>query len=100
MPTYEYECQSCGGHTEKFQKMSDAPLLVCPHCKESQLTQQLSAPAFQLKGTGWYVTDFKDKKTEPSTLSPSSTDSKPAVTDTKNTLPETKTTNSTTEASK
>jgi putative FmdB family regulatory protein len=64
MPTYEYECQSCGQQTEKFQKINDEPLLICPHCKEPKLTQQVSAPAFQLKGTGWYVTDFRDKKSD------------------------------------
>jgi putative FmdB family regulatory protein len=64
MPTYEYQCTACQKHVEKFQKMSDEPLLDCPHCHEPQLTRQISAPAFQLKGTGWYVTDFKDNKGE------------------------------------
>lgn len=61
MPTYEYQCAACGEHTEKFQKISDDPLLICPHCHQANLERQLSASGFQLKGTGWYVTDFRDK---------------------------------------
>ena len=62
MPTYEYLCTECNQHVEKFQKINDEPLLVCPHCNKPKLIQQISAPAFQLKGTGWYETDFKNKK--------------------------------------
>jgi putative FmdB family regulatory protein len=95
MPTYEYQCQSCGQPTEKFQKMSDEPLLVCPHCKEPQLIQQMSAPAFQLKGTGWYVTDFKDQKNNVP-----ATETKKSVTETTPSITETQSTNTTAEASK
>ncbi len=62
MPIYEYECQSCGHQLEKLQKMSDAPLTQCPVCKKSALSRLISAAGFQLKGSGWYETDFKSKK--------------------------------------
>ena len=97
MPTYEYQCQSCGQQTEKFQKINDEPLLICPHCKESKLTQQISAPAFQLKGTGWYVTDFRDKKTDANRVS-ANTDK--AVPETTTTAPEKVDTSTNVEVSK
>ncbi|MBV8802371.1 MAG: zinc ribbon domain-containing protein [Gammaproteobacteria bacterium] len=61
MPIYEYSCSACGHHLEAFQKMSDAPLQVCPECHKPTLTKLISAAGFQLKGTGWYATDFKNK---------------------------------------
>lgn len=61
MPIYEYECANCGHTLEVIQKISDEPLTECPSCHEHQLRKLVSAAAFQLKGTGWYVTDFKDK---------------------------------------
>jgi putative FmdB family regulatory protein len=61
MPIYEYECGGCGHHLESFQKMSDAPLTDCPKCHKSTLQKQISAAGFQLKGTGWYATDFRNK---------------------------------------
>ena len=60
MPIYAYRCGSCGFQKDVLQKLSDAPLTVCPSCGEPAFSKQLSAPAFQLKGTGWYVTDFRD----------------------------------------
>lgn len=60
MPIYEYQCQSCGERTEAIQSYDDPPLAVCPHCG-GPLTKLMSAPAFQFKGTGWYVTDYADK---------------------------------------
>jgi len=62
MPIYEYVCRSCGAELEKIQRFSDAPLHDCPECGESALTKKVSAPGFRLKGSGWYVTDFRDKK--------------------------------------
>ena len=59
MPIYEYLCQSCGGETEKLQKISDQPLSVCPSCGEASLKRKISAARFRLKGAGWYETDFK-----------------------------------------
>jgi putative FmdB family regulatory protein len=61
MPTYEYECQSCHHHLEVEQRMSDAALKKCPHCKKDKLQRIISATNFQLKGGGWYVTDHRDK---------------------------------------
>ena len=59
MPIYEYRCNSCGFQKEHLQKMSDAQLSTCPSCKEESYVKMLSAAGFQLKGTGWYATDFK-----------------------------------------
>src|SRR5256714_11886936 len=59
MPIYEYRCAVCGHQDEHLQKVSDAPLAVCPACGKPEYRKQLSAAGFQLKGTGWYATDFK-----------------------------------------
>lgn len=68
MPIYEYRCQSCGHELEAMQKFSDAALTDCPSCGKSTLTKLVSAAGFQLKGSGWYATDFKGaKKTETET---------------------------------
>lgn len=61
MPIYEYECTACGHQLEAIQKMSDEPLTICPNCNKPDLHKLVSAAGFQLKGTGWYVTDFRDK---------------------------------------
>lgn len=60
MPIYEYVCHACGAELEKIQRFSDEPLRDCPECGESALTKKVSAPGFRLKGSGWYVTDFRD----------------------------------------
>ena len=59
MPIYEYRCSACGLQKEFIQKMSDAPLKTCPECGRETFNKLLSAPGFQLKGSGWYATDFK-----------------------------------------
>ena len=59
MPIYEYRCPSCSFQKDHLQKMSDEPLTTCPSCGLSGYTKLLSAAAFQLKGSGWYATDFK-----------------------------------------
>jgi putative FmdB family regulatory protein len=59
MPIYAYRCQECGFAKDVLQKLSDAPLTECPSCGKSGFKKQLTAAGFQLKGTGWYVTDFK-----------------------------------------
>jgi putative FmdB family regulatory protein len=59
MPIYEYRCDACGHKEEHLQKVSEAPLSVCPVCGKPEYRKQLSAAGFQLKGTGWYATDFK-----------------------------------------
>ncbi len=64
MPIYEYLCNSCGAEKEHLQKISDAPIAACPVCGSSSYTKLISAAGFQLKGSGWYVTDFKNNKTK------------------------------------
>jgi putative FmdB family regulatory protein len=59
MPIYEYQCEACGHELEALQKLSDAPLVECPHCKAPKLHKKISAAGFRLKGGGWYETDFK-----------------------------------------
>ena len=59
MPIYAYKCDACGHAKDVLQKMSDAPLTDCPACGAPKFNKQLTAPGFQLKGTGWYATDFK-----------------------------------------
>lgn len=63
MPIYEYRCTDCGHQKEHLQKMSDAPLSVCPSCGQGNYVKLLSAAGFQLKGSGWYATDFKGGST-------------------------------------
>ncbi len=59
MPIYDYRCTDCGFEKEVMRKISDAPLTTCPQCGKETFTKQVSAPGFQLKGSGWYATDFK-----------------------------------------
>lgn len=95
MPIYEYRCSACGHQDEHLQKVSDAPLTVCPVCGKNEYTKQLSAAGFQLKGTGWYATDFKGGTKKPESkpaADNSKTESKPdSKTETKtDTKPESK----------
>jgi putative FmdB family regulatory protein len=59
MPIYAYKCEVCGHAKDVLQKMSDTPLSVCPQCGAETFKKQLTAAGFQLKGSGWYVTDFR-----------------------------------------
>lgn len=59
MPIYAYRCASCGHAKDVLQKMSDAPLSTCPACGAESFSKQVTAAGFQLKGSGWYATDFK-----------------------------------------
>ena len=59
MPIYAYKCGSCGHAKDVLQKISDAPLTVCPACGAEAFAKQVTAAGFQLKGSGWYVTDFR-----------------------------------------
>ncbi|HZL70516.1 MAG TPA: zinc ribbon domain-containing protein [Candidatus Limnocylindrales bacterium] len=68
MPLYEYQCKKCHSLMERIQKFSDSPLTVCPHCG-GELEQVLSAPAFQFKGSGWYVSDYAKKSSSSSSSS-------------------------------
>jgi len=77
MPIYEYRCDSCGFQKEFIQRMSDPRLTDCPECKKPTFSKMVTAAGFQLKGGGWYVTDFKGSGSAPSTsTSSSSTESK------------------------
>ena len=60
MPIYEYRCSACGHELEALQKITDAPLVACPSCHADKLTKLVSAAGFQLKGSGWYATDFRN----------------------------------------
>ncbi|HXZ92363.1 MAG TPA: zinc ribbon domain-containing protein [Burkholderiales bacterium] len=59
MPIYEYRCADCGFEEEYLQKVSEPPLTVCPKCGKPSFRKKLSAAGFQLKGSGWYATDFR-----------------------------------------
>jgi putative FmdB family regulatory protein len=60
MPIYAYRCAACGHAKDVLQKLSDAPLAVCPSCGAPRFEKQVTAAGFQLKGSGWYVTDFRE----------------------------------------
>lgn len=66
MPIYAYRCESCGFAKDVLQKMSDAPLTQCPECEKDTFRKQVTAAGFQLKGSGWYVTDFRGGSNAPS----------------------------------
>lgn len=76
MPIYEYRCKDCGFQDEFLQKVSEAPLSRCPSCGKESLQKLLSAAGFQLKGSGWYATDFKNSGAK--VAKPEKNDSKPA----------------------
>jgi putative FmdB family regulatory protein len=59
MPIYAYRCEACGFEKDVLQKLSDAPLTQCPSCGQASFAKQVTAAGFQLKGSGWYVTDFR-----------------------------------------
>jgi putative FmdB family regulatory protein len=63
MPIYAYKCDTCGHSKDVLRKISDPPLTDCPSCGAATFTKQLTAAGFQLKGSGWYVTDFRDGNT-------------------------------------
>lgn len=75
MPLYEYQCTNCNNSIEVLQKVNEAPTTACPECGKDKLKRIVSATRFQLKGTGWYVTDFKNKK-ETGAKEPSGSESK------------------------
>jgi putative FmdB family regulatory protein len=72
MPIYAYRCDTCGFAKDVLQKVSDAALTECPSCGQAAFKKQVTAAGFQLKGTGWYVTDFRNNSKSPS---PSSSES-------------------------
>ncbi|MCU7834034.1 MAG: zinc ribbon domain-containing protein [gamma proteobacterium symbiont of Taylorina sp.] len=75
MPIYEYRCNGCGHEMELIQRMSEDPMKDCPVCKESKLKKLISAAGFQLKGSGWYETDFKGNNKTKSASNKSSSSS-------------------------
>jgi len=100
MPFYEYECQACKFYMEVMQKITDAPLTRCPSCGKRTLKKLVSAPAFRLKGGGWYETDFKsekenkrnlvgaDKEESKADVKAEATDAKPAAQEAKDAKPQ------------
>src|SRR5207237_4966763 len=68
-PIYEYRCGACGHKLEALQKFTEAPLSDCPACGKSSLSKLVSAAGFQLKGSGWYATDFKNSGAKPAAKS-------------------------------
>ena len=80
MPIYEYFCNSCGAEKEHLQKISDTPIAVCPVCGSSDYIKRISAAGFQLKGNGWYATDFRDNKSKQSENKTESKSSTPTST--------------------
>ena len=75
MPIYAYKCESCGFAKDVLQKMSDPLLTDCPSCGTPAFKKQLTAAGFQLKGSGWYATDFKGGTSAPATASPATASS-------------------------
>ena len=65
MPIYAYRCSACGHAQDVLRKVSDPPLTVCPACGAPSFVKQVTAAGFQLKGSGWYVTDFRDGSKKP-----------------------------------
>jgi len=76
MPIYAYKCESCGHTKDVLQKMSDAPLSDCPKCNAPAFKKQVTAAGFQLKGSGWYATDFRGGNSAAS--APASSEAAPA----------------------
>ena len=79
MPIYAYKCTDCGHEKEVLQKISDAPLTDCPDCGHASMVKQVTAAGFQLKGNGWYATDFRNKdsgKGKPDSKTESANDAK------------------------
>jgi putative FmdB family regulatory protein len=86
MPIYEYHCKACGHALEAFQKQNESVLIDCPHCGKPQLEKIISSTNFQLKGSGWYVTDFRDgNKKKPADKTPDLPSSKEPVKESKST---------------
>jgi len=78
MPIYAYKCASCGHAKDVLQKISDEPLSVCPACGAATFNKQVTAAGFQLKGSGWYATDFRGSGSAPAPASDKTDAAKPA----------------------
>jgi putative FmdB family regulatory protein len=90
MPIYEYRCEACGHQDDHLQKISEPALTKCPACGKRKYRKQLTAAGFQLKGSGWYATDFKGGKTEAKTEAKAESKSETATETKSETKPETK----------
>lgn len=80
MPIYAYRCSACGHAKDVLQKMSDPPLSTCPACGAETFSKQVTAAGFQLKGSGWYATDFRNGGSTGSPAAGASTATSPAST--------------------
>lgn len=78
MPIYAYRCAACGFAKDVLQKISDPLLTVCPNCGKSEFQKQVTAAGFQLKGSGWYVTDFRGGGSAPAAGSSSGESASPS----------------------
>ena len=76
MPIYAYKCSSCGVSKDILRKISDPPLTLCPACGSESLAKQVTAAGFQLKGSGWYVTDFREGQKPATGAAPQATSDK------------------------
>jgi putative FmdB family regulatory protein len=83
MPIYDFGCTSCGFKAELLRKISEPSQAVCPECSKETFMKMLSAPSFQLNGTGWYASDFKDKKPKNNEKVGEKSEAKTVETDTK-----------------
>ncbi|MGQ3051414.1 MAG: FmdB family zinc ribbon protein [Roseateles sp.] len=77
MPIYAYRCSACGHAKDVLQKLSDAPLTTCPACAAESFSKQVTAAGFQLKGSGWYATDFKGGAAPAAAAAPAADAAKP-----------------------
>ncbi|MBL0208976.1 MAG: zinc ribbon domain-containing protein [Propionivibrio sp.] len=77
MPIYSYRCVSCGFQKDHLQKLSDPVLTICPECGLASYAKQVTSAGFQLKGNGWYATDFKGGPPPTATAQPSAAESAP-----------------------
>jgi putative FmdB family regulatory protein len=83
MPIYDFQCTSCGHKDELMRKISEASTIACPNCSQETFSKMLSAPSFQLSGSGWYASDFKDKKLNKPASESDKSEAKPAEVETK-----------------
>ena len=79
MPIFDFKCEACGYSKELLRKISDSILTECPECNKKTFKKQVSAPSFQLTGSGWYVTDFKNKAKDSNSKTDTKTETKKDV---------------------
>jgi putative FmdB family regulatory protein len=79
MPIYDYQCTSCGFKKEVMRKVNEPSVTFCPACSKESFAKQVSAPTFQLNGTGWYATDFKGGPSKPQSQAETKSEAAPAA---------------------